>query len=187
MSSSYLTNQLLIAMPNLADPNFHQTVTLICEHSDQGALGIVINRPLDLRLGEVFDQMALNSEDESLKELPVLDGGPVSKDRGFVLHSYEGPVWDSTIELPNKIGVTTSRDILTALANGDGPSQALVALGYAGWGAGQLDAEMVSNAWLNVPANENLLFTTPFEERWNSAASLLGVDISRLSSSAGHA
>lgn len=187
MSSSYLTNQLLIAMPNLADPNFHQTVTLICEHSDQGALGIVINRPLDLRLGEVFDQMALNSEDESLKELPVLDGGPVSKDRGFVLHSYEGPVWDSTIELPNKIGVTTSRDILTALANGDGPSQALVALGYAGWGAGQLDAEMVSNAWLNVPANENLLFTTPFEERWNSAVSLLGVDISRLSSSAGHA
>lgn len=186
-SSQYLTNQLLIAMPSLADPNFHQTVTLICEHNDQGALGIVINRPMDLKLGEVFEQMAMNCENSKMTELSVLDGGPVSKDRGFVLHNDNGPKWDSTIKLPNNIGVTTSRDILTALADGEGPDQALIALGYAGWDAGQLDAEMIANAWLNVSATDQILFSTPYEDRWESAAQLIGIDVSQLSSLAGHA
>ncbi|MEM7282377.1 MAG: YqgE/AlgH family protein [Pseudomonadota bacterium] len=183
-----MTNQLLIAMPNLLDPNFHKTVTLICEHNEQGALGIVINRPLDLQMGEVFEQMALSSGNDGLNQTPVLDGGPVAKDRGFVLHTDSDKTkWESTIRLPNNVGVTTSRDILSALAEGDGPDQAVVALGYAGWDAGQLDAEMAANAWLTVSATDEILFDTPFEDRWQSAADLLGVNLSQLGPTAGHA
>ncbi len=186
--TSYLTNQLLIAMPNLLDPNFHKTVTLICEHNAQGALGIVINRPLDLQMSEVFEQMSLASVDSSLNHAPVLDGGPVAKDRGFVLHTgSEDTLWESTIRLPNNVGVTTSRDILSALAGGEGPDNAVVALGYAGWEAGQLDAEMAANAWLTVNATDQILFDTPFEKRWESAAHLLGVDLAQLGPTAGHA
>ena len=186
--TSYLTNHLLIAMPNLLDPNFHKTVTLICEHNAEGALGIVINRPLDLQMGEVFEQMSLASSDPSLNQAPVLDGGPVAKDRGFVLHTEsEDTKWESTIRLPNNVGVTTSRDILSALAEGEGPKNAVVALGYAGWDAGQLDAEMAANAWLTVNANDQILFQTPFDQRWESAANLLGVDLTQLGPTAGHA
>jgi putative transcriptional regulator len=190
MRGAYLTNQLLVAMPSLADPNFAQTVTLICEHTDKGALGIVINRPLTMALGEVFEQLSLSTTDSGLRDRPVLRGGPVQQDRGFVLHppapSGLEP-WDSTLKVSATLHVTTSRDILGAMARGEGPLQAVVALGYAGWDAGQLEEEIRSNAWLNVRVDDSIIFDTPFEQRWHAAARLLGIDFGRLSNQAGHA
>jgi putative transcriptional regulator len=184
-----LTGHLLIAMPGLQDPNFQRTVTYVCEHSDQGALGIVINRPLDLDLGEVFAQLDLTATDPDLARLPVLQGGPVHQERGFVLHEGPGdqPAFDATLAITDTIRVTTSQDILAALAGGRGPRRALLALGYAGWGAGQLEEEMAANAWLSVPATNEIIFDTPFESRWREAARLLGIDLAALSSDAGHA
>lgn len=190
MRSAYLTNQLLVAMPSLADPNFAQTVTLICEHTAKGALGIVLNRPLGMALGDVFRQLALESKDARLAEQPVLRGGPVQPDRGFVLHppATEQPEpWDSTLKVSPTLNVTTSRDILGSMARGSGPAQAIVALGYAGWDAGQLEDEIRSNAWLTVPVDDAIIFETPFELRWQAAAQLLGIDLGRLSTQAGHA
>lgn len=181
-----LTNQLLIAMPALGDPNFQRTVTLICEHSEEGALGIVINRPLEVRLGEIFDQLELDDADSEAAARQVLLGGPVQQERGFVLHQ-PGRKWDATIDISEQVSVTTSRDILAAMARGDGPQESLVALGYAGWTAGQLEAEIRSNAWLNVPATEQIVFHTAFDARWHDAARLVGVDIERLGPEAGHA
>ena len=186
MSGEFLTNQFLVAMPGMSDPNFSQTVTLVCEHSAQGALGIVINRPLSMTLGEVFLQLGLDTSKARLAAEPVLQGGPVQTDRGFVLHS-PGPRWDSTLPVSERLHLTTSRDVLDALARGEGPEEAVVALGYAGWDAGQLEAEMVQNAWLTVPADERLLFSTPVAERWQAAGRLLGVNLLHLSSDAGHA
>jgi putative transcriptional regulator len=189
MRSEYLSNQLLIAMPTLADPNFSHTVTLICEHTAKGALGIVLNRPLNMSLGDVFKQLSLSAGDQRLCEQPVLRGGPVQQDRGFVLHPpTEGATpWDSTLEVSPTLHVTTSLDILGSMARGDGPQHAVVALGYAGWEAGQLEDEIRSNAWLTVPMDEAIVFGTPFEQRWQAAARLLGIDLGRLSSQAGHA
>lgn len=182
----YLTNQFLIAMPTLADANFSQTVTLICEHNPQGALGVVINRPMRMRFADVFEQLELSNSDRVLDEAPILQGGPVQPDRGFVIHRA-GPTWDSTLVVSDSLHVTTSRDILAALAAGSGPSPVCMALGYAGWEAGQLEAEVSQNAWLTVPVDERILFTTPFEQRWQAAAQLLGVNLNALSSQAGHA
>jgi putative transcriptional regulator len=182
-----LANQLLIAMPSLADPNFSQTVALVCEHTDKGALGIVLNRPLGMKLGEVFDQLQLETSDEELRSQPVLRGGPVQTDRGFVLHRPAGRSWDSTLEVSDSLHVTTSRDVLSALARGEGPAHALVALGYAGWDAGQLEIEMQQNAWLNAPCDDAIVFDLPFEQRWHAAARLLGVDLGRLSHLSGRA
>ncbi len=190
MRSAYLTNQLLVAMPSLADPNFAQTVTLICEHTAKGALGIILNRPLGMALGDVFRQLALEPGDERLREQPVLRGGPVQQDRGFVLHppaASEPEPWDSTLKVSPTLHVTTSRDILSSMARGAGPAQAVVALGYAGWDAGQLEDEIRSNAWLTVPVDDSIIFATPFEQRWQAAANLLGIDFGRLSNQAGHA
>ncbi len=186
MSGEYLTNQFLVAMPGMGDPNFSQTVTLVCEHSAQGALGIVINRPLPMTLGEVFAQLGLESAACRVAADPVLQGGPVQTDRGFVLHS-PGPRWESTLPVSERLHLTTSRDVLDALARGEGPAEVVVALGYAGWGAGQLEAELAQNAWLTVPADERLLFATPPAERWQAAGRLLGVNLLHLSSDAGHA
>jgi putative transcriptional regulator len=186
MSGEFLTNQFLVAMPGMSDPNFSQTVTLVCEHSAQGALGIVINRPLSMTLGEVFAQLGLDTSKARLAAQPVLQGGPVQTDRGFVLHS-PGPRWDSTLPVSERLHLTTSRDVLDALAQGEGPAEAVIALGYAGWDAGQLEAEMAQNAWLTVPADERLLFSTPAAERWQAAGRLLGVNLLHLSSDAGHA
>jgi putative transcriptional regulator len=186
MSGEFLTNQFLVAMPGMSDPNFAQTVTLVCEHSGQGALGIVINRPLSMTLGEVLAQLGLDPSSSRLAGDPVLQGGPVQTDRGFVLHS-PGPRWDSTLPVSERLHLTTSRDVLDALARGEGPAEAVVALGYAGWDAGQLEAEMAQNAWLTVPADERLLFETPVAERWQAAGRLLGVNLLHLSSDAGHA
>ncbi len=183
---TYLTGHLLIAMPAMADPNFVRTVTYICEHTDQGALGIVINRPLDMDMGEVFEQLSLQPADAQAAKQIVMRGGPVQTERGFVLHE---PVrkWDSTVEVSDTVHLTTSQDILTALAEGTGPKRSLMALGYAGWGAGQLESEMVANAWLSVPASAQILFDTPIEARWTAAAGLLGINVATMSSEAGHA
>ena len=179
-------NHLLIAMPALADGNFAQAVTLICEHSEKGALGIVLNKPLGMKLGDVFAQMHLETARDTIGDAPVLRGGPVHPDRGFVLHRPGGR-WDSTHVVSEQIQVTTSRDILGAIARGEGPSDAFMALGYAGWDAGQLDREMLDNAWLSLPMNERIAFDLPYEERWQAAWQMLGVDSSRVSLVAGHA
>lgn len=181
-----LTGHLLIAMPTMTDPNFHRTVTYICEHSEHGALGLIINRPLDMQLGEVFEQLELARPDSDMINLPVLRGGPVSLERGFVLHEASED-FDATLDVSQSIRVTTSRDILTAMASGGGPQRALVALGYAGWDAGQLEEEISANAWLSVPATPGIIFDTPFEQRWQEAANLLGVDVHMISGDAGHA
>jgi putative transcriptional regulator len=186
MATSFLTNQFLIAMPGMEDPNFSQTVTLVCEHSDRGALGIVINRPLNMDLGDVFAQLGLDASQSRVSRQQVLHGGPVQTDRGFVLHSPSDG-FESTLPVSDRIHLTTSRDILDALAGGRGPERAVVALGYAGWDAGQLEEEMARNAWLTTPVDERLLFEVPTEDRWQAAGRLLGINLLHLSSDAGHA
>jgi putative transcriptional regulator len=186
MGAGSLTNHLLIAMPALMDPNFSHTVTLVCEHTDRGALGIVLNKPLPMRLSEVLSQLELEPRDEQIGEQPVLRGGPVQTDRGFVLHRPGGE-WNTTHAISELIQVTTSRDVLAAMARGEGPSDAFVALGYAGWDAGQLEREIRENAYLPVPADERLVFQLPFAERWQGSWQLLGIDVEKLSSVAGNA
>jgi putative transcriptional regulator len=186
MSGASFANQFLVAMPGMNDPNFAQTVTLVCDHGPQGALGIVINRPLAMTLGEVFEQFGLDATRSRVASDPVLQGGPVQTDRGFVLHT-PGRSWDSTLAVSDGLHLTTSRDIVDALARGEGPDAALFALGYAGWDAGQLEEELARNAWLTVPADARLLFGTPIAERWQAAGRLLGVNLLHLSSDAGHA
>ncbi|HEB76962.1 MAG TPA: YqgE/AlgH family protein [Methylothermaceae bacterium] len=182
---SYLTGQFLIAMPALADPNFAQTVTYICQHNEEGALGIVISRPMEMRLVEILSTMEIDISREGMDEIPVYFGGPVQPERGFVLHAPAGD-WQGTLVINESIGLTTSRDILEAIAAGEGPEKFLVALGYAGWGSGQLEQEMLDNAWLNVPADPEILFETPPSQRWKAAAARLGVNLDLLSSQAGH-
>ncbi len=181
-----LKNQLLIAMPTLQDPNFARTVTYICEHGEHGAMGIVLNRPTDLRLSDILKHMDIEGGLGEAGEQIVFLGGPVEEERGFVLHTHTDP-WDSTLAINGDISITTSRDILEAMARGTGPSRTLVALGYAGWGAGQLERELQENAWLSGPADQSILFDLPPEQRWEAAARLLGVDVNLLSSEAGHA
>jgi len=176
MSAPTLANHLLIAMPTLADPNFSQSVALICEHAPRkGALGIVLNKPLPMRLSEVLQQMELQPRDEQIASQPVLRGGPVRTDCGFVLHR-PGRKWNRTIEVSEGIQVTTSRDVLEAMACGDGPADAFIALGYAGWDAGQLEREIRENAWLPMPADDRVVFGMPFEERWQGSWELVGLD-----------
>ncbi len=183
---SALTNQLLIAMPGMLDPNFSTTVTLICEHNDDGALGIVINRPTTLNVGGLFEQLAVDDGDPGAAANPVLSGGPVGTERGFVLHGPEHS-YENTLAVSEEICLTLSRDVIDAMATGEGPSQSLVALGYAGWESGQLEEEMLANSWLSVPATPEIVFNTPFADRWDSAARTLGIDIACMSSDAGHA
>jgi putative transcriptional regulator len=185
-SDGLLINQLLIAMPGMADPNFSTTVTLICEHNDDGALGIIINRPLNLKLSGLFEQLSVDEADPDMASNPVMAGGPVSTERGFVLHG-KGHSFENTLSVSDDIQLTLSRDVIDAMASGDGPRKSLVAIGYAGWEPGQLENEMLSNSWLTVDATAEIVFDTPFDERWDSAARLLGVDISSISPDAGHA
>jgi len=186
MAPPTFTNHLLIAMPTLADPNFSHTVTLICEHTEKGALGIVLNKPLPMKLSDVLSQMKLEPRDEQIAAQHRLRGGPLHNDRGFVLHRPGGE-WDATHRVSDFIQVTTSRDILAAMARGEGPSNAFIALGYASWEAGQLEREIRDNAWLTVPANESVVFDLPFEERWQRSWRLLGVDVDKVSLVAGNA
>ena len=181
-----LKSQLLIAMPTLQDPNFSRTVTYMCEHGEHGAMGIVVNRPTELKLADVLRHMEIEGGLGEAGDQIVYLGGPVEEERGFVLHTHTDP-WDSTLPVTAEISVTTSRDILEAMARGEGPAHTLVALGYAGWGAGQLENELQENAWLSGPADNSILFNMPAEDRWEAAARLLGVDVNLLSSEAGHA
>ena len=181
-----LTNQFLIAMPTLADPNFHRTVTYLCAHNEDGAMGIVINRPLDLNLGEVLGHMDLHSSISEITDRPVLQGGPVQCERGFVIHEPLGD-WDSVLRVSDQVGIATSRDIIAAVARGEGPERAVIALGYAGWGAGQLEQEVLDNAWLSGPVDTDIIFDVPYEARWNRATRLLGIEPEQLSEQAGHA
>lgn len=185
-ASENFTNQFLIAMPNLADPNFFQSVTYICDHSEQGALGIVINHVMDLELGELLDHLKMEVSAPESRHLPLYNGGPVQVERGFVLHQPLGD-WESTLPVTDDLGLTTSRDILAAIARGEGPERVLVALGYAGWGAGQLEQEMAENAWLSCPADTRIIFELPAEQRWRAAAARLGIDLDLLAGDAGHA
>jgi putative transcriptional regulator len=175
----------LIAMPSLKDPMFAHTITYICDHNPNGALGIVINHPLELTLGEVFHQLQL-AQTGTMSSHIVLSGGPVQIDRGFVLHPT-GQRWESTIDVSPDVSLTASRDILVSMAEDRGPEKALVALGYAGWDAGQLDEEIAANSWLTVPAENHILFDTPSEQRWAAASRYLGIDLNLIHSTAGHA
>ncbi|MEE9451498.1 MAG: YqgE/AlgH family protein [Gammaproteobacteria bacterium] len=184
---SSLRNHLLIAMPAMRDPNFHHTVTYICEHNENGAIGIIINRPMTLQLQYIFDQMNISSSsNQTSGEAPVLFGGPIQHDRGFIIHRPAGH-WNASLAVTEDIAITTSQDILQAIAKNEGPDDILVALGYAGWGAQQLEQEMLNNTWLSCPANMELLFETPFTQRWQGSGTLMGIDLNTLSGDAGHA
>ncbi|UTA48226.1 YqgE/AlgH family protein [Simiduia sp. 21SJ11W-1] len=181
-----LKGQFLVSMPSLRDPHFNHSITLICDHSDDGAMGLVLNHPLgELTLGDIFEQMDLTAA-PSAAQLPVFAGGPVQQERGFVVHPSDQR-WESTIDVSPSVALTASRDILESMAAGTGPHNAIVALGYAGWDGGQLEDEIANNAWITLQADSDLLFNTPAEQRWAAAAKLLGFDLNLISSSAGHA
>ena len=188
MDSINLTNHFLIAMPGMADPYFSKTLTLICEHSEKGAIGLVVNRPIDVTLGNLFEQVDIDLTDEALRHENVYFGGPVLVDRGFVLHQPLAD-WNSTLKIDDDTGLTTSRDILEAMAsgNGKGPSRVLVTLGYAGWAPGQIEDEIKRNGWLTVAARPSLIFDLEPEQRLGAAMGLLGLNYGNLSDVAGHA
>jgi putative transcriptional regulator len=185
-----LTNQFLIAMPGMADETFAGSVVYLCEHTEKGALGLVINKPIDIKLKNLFEKVELTLEREDLAEAPVYFGGPVQTERGFVLHEAgtdEGGHYNSTLTIPGGLEMTTSKDVLEALSNGAGPKKILVTLGYSGWTAGQLEDELGRNGWLTVDAAPEVIFDTPAEERYDRALQLLGIDPRMLSQEAGHA
>ncbi|MCP3908095.1 MAG: YqgE/AlgH family protein [Oceanicoccus sp.] len=181
-----LKDHFLIAMPSIGDGIFAHSITYICEHNEQGAMGIVINHPLDLSLDEIFEHLEIDNIQTPHQD-QILAGGPVHMDRGFVLHRNTDDHWDSTIRVSDQIALTTSQDILTAIAHDEGPSDSIVALGYAGWSEGQLESELADNAWLTAPADSNIIFNTPVEQRAKAAAATMGIDLSLISPTAGHA
>ena len=183
-----LSNQFLVAMPELEDPNFSRTVTLICQHDENGALGVIINRTVNsLSINDVLDQFSLpKPESGCIGHQPIYVGGPVHNELGLVLHRGLGN-WQSTLNVGGQLGLTSSRDVLEAIAHSGGPDDCLLVLGYAGWGVGQLDFEIQQNAWLTVPADSRIIFEVEVEQRWAQAATSLGVDITTLSTGVGHA
>ncbi|MEM8548674.1 MAG: YqgE/AlgH family protein [Pseudomonadota bacterium] len=181
-----LADHFLLAMPNLTEGIFSQSVTYLCDHGEHGAMGIVINHPLELTVSEIFEHLSIRCLGEYEKE-QVLAGGPVQIDHGFVLHRGGRGDWESTMAVTDEIGLTASRDILTAIARGEGPEEHLIALGYAGWAPGQLESELAQNSWLTLPADGEIIFHTPYQQRLSAAASRLGVDMNLISSTAGHA
>lgn len=185
-SGDCLRNHFLLAMPTLTEGIFSQSITYICEHGESGAMGIVINQPLDLSVAEIFDHLQIESDDD-FTEMPVLAGGPVQIDHGFVLHRDPGTPWEASLKVTEEISLTTSRDILRAIASGDGPREYLIALGYAGWSAGQLEQELADNSWLTLPASSEIIFATPHQRRLAAAAAQLGIDMNLISNQAGHA
>jgi putative transcriptional regulator len=186
MSDIDLTNHFLIAMPAMTDPFFAKSLTYVCEHNEEGAMGIVVNRPISLTLSELFAQINMPLTQSDLEDMAVHFGGPVQTDRGFVLHDT-GEEWQSTLKVNDQVSLTTSKDILQAVGEGKGPKHLLITLGYAGWSEGQLEQELADNAWLSVPATGHILFDLPAEERLPAAMALLGVDYATLSEEAGHA
>jgi len=194
-ASVNLTHHFLIAMPGLSDESFSRSVVYLCEHSDRGALGLVINKPSDMTLKSLFDKVDLPLRRDDLSQVPVFQGGPVHTERGFVLHESLKPeddtsnesVYASTMTIPGGLEMTTSRDVLEALSTGAGPRRVLVSLGYAAWGQGQLESEIAENSWLTVQADPLVMFDTPIEQRYDRALSLLGLQSWMLSPDAGHA
>ena len=186
MDSVNLTDNFLIAMPSLEDPYFANTLVYVCEHNENGALGIIVNRPIDLDLAGLFEKIDIKLENTDLARLPVYFGGPVHLDRGFVLHRPVGQ-WQSTLAVNGEIGLTSSRDVLAAVGSAGLPSEILVSLGYAGWEAGQLEEELAQNSWLTVPAKASILFEMPPEDRLPAAMQKLGISFTQLSDVAGHA
>jgi len=182
----YLEQQILIAMPGMLDSNFAGAVTLLCQHNAAGAIGITINRVSNFTLGEIFSQLKIDCIDEKIRNLAVLEGGPVAPDRGFVLHSPL-PGYESSMDIGKEIMVTTSRDVLADIASGSGPEKYVVALGYAGWGGGQLEGEMLANAWLSVSADTDIVFDLPLPSRFDKALGRLGIRVDQLLPEAGHA
>lgn len=182
-----LTNQFLIAMPNMADPTFSGTVVYLCDHTERGALGLVINRPTDIDLQALFSRIDLKLEIEPLLHVPVYFGGPVQTERGFVLHDATESTYTSSMQVPGGLEMTTSKDVLEAVATGKGPQRFLLTLGHAGWGAGQLEEEISKNGWLTVQADPKIVFDVPAEDRFEAALALLGISSSMLSGEAGHA
>jgi len=194
VETGYLTNQFLIAMPNLLDPSFFHSVTYICEHNEHGAMGVIINQPLELTMGELMEQMGEKAPAHLRNKKTIYQGGPVNVERGFVLHRPLGQ-WASTLPVTDEIGLTSSNDIISAMAENSSdsphektaPKDYLITLGYAGWSAGQLEAEVLENSWLSCEASPEILFNTEPDLRWEAAASLLGVNINQLTGEAGHA
>jgi|TARA_B110000090_G_scaffold209058_1_gene264489 putative transcriptional regulator len=189
-----LENQLLIAMPTLGDPYFNKTVTYICEHNKEGAMGLIINLPVNLSLEELLGQLEEEKDNKSIKvnnqhtgrlKQMVLSGGPIASERGFILHTPQS-CWSSSLSLSDDIMITTSKDILLSLGTKEAPDNFMVTLGYAGWGPGQLEEELKANSWLTTPADADILFNTPIEQRWKKATEKLGIDIAHLSSDVGH-
>lgn len=186
MDTTRLSDHFIIAMPDLLDPNFDHTVTYICEHDENGSFGIVINRETDISLAEVMQQMQIRPGDAGKHSRSVFHGGPVQQGRGFVLHRPLGQ-WSSTLAINPHVALTSSRDIIEAIANNEGPEDAIIALGYAGWAPGQLEQELAANTWLSCPANEQIIFEVPIADRWQAAADIIGVNLQLLSHDAGHA
>ena len=184
-----LTNQFLIAMPGMVDEAFAGAVVYLCEHSEKGALGLMINKPVDIRLRNLFEKVDLTLSSDDLAEQPVFYGGPVQTERGFVLHEREDGAtgYNSTLSVPGGLEMTTSKDVLEAIAQGGGPRRVLVTLGYSGWATGQREEEIGRNGWLNVAAEPAIIFDTPVEQRYEKALALLGIDPRMLSQEAGHA
>ena len=185
-SGDCLRDHFLLAMPCLSEGIFSQSITYICEHGEAGAMGIVINRPLDLSVDEIFEHLQITTLRDHSTE-PVMAGGPVQMDHGFVLHRYCEDAWEASLNVTSEVTLTTSRDILSAIANDEGPSEHLIALGYAGWAAGQLEQELAENSWLTLPGDSDIIFSTPVDHRMEAAAALLGVDMNLISGQAGHA
>ena len=185
-----LSNQFLIAMPGMAGDTFAGAVVYLCEHTEKGALGLVINKPIDIKLKNLFARVELPLDRPDMAEAPVYFGGPVQTERGFVLHEGvvgQGEPYNSSLKIPGGLEMTTSKDVLEALSVGAGPKRVLITLGYSGWGAGQLEDEMSRNGWINVGAEPGIIFDTPVEQRYDRALSLLGIAAGMLSQEAGHA
>lgn len=173
-------------MPNLQNSTFSHTVSYLCQHNDKGALAIVINRPTEMTLGTIFEQMKIRTSIQRINNIPVFAGGPAQKKRGFIIHNTSPQTWDTSIPISKTTALTSSRDILEAIAKNEGPNQYLIALGYVGWGAGQLEQEIASNTWLTTPCKTDIIYNTPITKRWNTAAKQIGIDISQLTTPAGH-
>ncbi len=184
--NSGLRDHFLLAMPALREGIFSHSITYICEHSENGAMGIVINQPLDLSVAEIFEHLQITVKG-TLPDIPVMAGGPVQIDHGFVLHRNCSTAWEASLKVTEEITLTTSRDILKSIAEGTGPLDHLIALGYAGWSAGQLEEELTENSWLTLPADSDIIFSTPYQQRHSAAAAILGVDMNLISGQAGHA
>ncbi|MSQ57390.1 MAG: YqgE/AlgH family protein [Limnohabitans sp.] len=190
-----LTHHFLIAMPSLSDASFSRSVVYMCEHSERGALGLIINKPSDMKLSGLFDKVELPLGRSDLTDSPVFQGGPVHTERGFVLHEAIKPegqasnesVYASTLSIPGGLEMTTSKDVLEAISTGAGPRRVLVSLGYAAWAQGQLESEIAENSWLTVEADPKVIFDTPIDQRYSKALALLGLEVWMLSPDAGHA